>query len=471
MQIALAVALMFGGLGAALAAAKRLTLPELVELARRGNPGVMASGAAAMAMEAQALEARRHWFPSGELLSFVAPVPRIQCWGPGQVPPDDAITSRDMREQNCVTTNRNPRDDPYILITGLAGAWTRTELRLVQPLWDFGKISAGVAAAEAGVGALRERQAGIAYDVELNVNKAYWGLKLARELLDTLAEGSGYLDEAAKKIDKQLEEGSGTATVTDRLRVRVLRADVDARTLEAKRLEALALDGLRTLLGSEAPPELEVDDAPLEPLEIPPRPLAFYEDRARWNRPEVRALDFAVKAKRSLSDLERRREYPDLVLIATGSFAYAPTIDTPKNAFFSNPFNSLGAGVAAALRMQLDLGPKLARAERTRVEADEMELRRSEALGGISLEVRKTYGEMTEAGARVTAIRKGERSGKAWVTAVAQNFALGLAEARDFSDALLNFFQMRARYLQAVFDLNVATAALSRATGKPVAEP
>ena len=31
---------------------------------------------------------------------------------------------------------------------------------------------------------------------------------------------------------------------------------------------------------------------------------------------------------------------------------------------------------------------------------------------------------------------KGEKAGKAWITAVAQNFALGLAETRDFADGL-----------------------------------
>jgi len=293
-------------------------------------------------------------------------------------------------------------------------------------------------------------------------------VKLARELLDALNEGSGYIGDAQKKIDKQLEEGSGNVTVTDKLRLRTVRAEVDARLLEAKRGETFALAALRTLLGSEAPADLDVDDAAFEPLEIPSRAITYYEEQARYNRPEVRALDFAVKAKHALADLERRREYPDLVLIGTASFAYAPTIDTPKSAFVSNPFNSLGAGIAAALRMQLDLGPKLARANRLRLEAEEVDLRRADAMGGISLEVRKAYGEMTEAQARVEAVRKGEKAGKAWVTAVAQNFAIGLAEARDFSDALLAFFTMRARFLQSVFDENVAVAALSRATGTQI---
>ena len=53
-------------------------------------------------------------------------------------------------------------------------------------------------------------------------------------------------------------------------------------------------------------------------------------------------------------------------------------------------------------------------------------------------------------------------SASAWPHS-SQNFALGLAEARDLSDALQAFFQMRARYLQSVFDLNIAAWTLARA--------
>jgi outer membrane protein TolC len=451
------------------AIAKPYTLTELVDMARKGNPGIMAGGAAAEAMEFQASEARRFWFPSGELTSFVAPVPRIECRSAHQnrigINPADGTPGDQATD--CVSTNKDPLHDPGIL-GNLKGVWWRTDVKLIQPIFEFGKIAAGVDAAEAGVAALRHKQEGAAFDVELNVKKAYWGRKLARELLDALAEGSGYVGDAQKKIDKQLEDGSGNVTVTDKLRLRTVRAEVDARTLETKRLGELALLGLRTLIGNDAPADLDVDEEALEPLEIPERPLSYYQEQARLSRPEVRALDFALKAKYSLSDLERRREYPDLVLIGTASYGYAPTIDAPKNAFANNPFNTIGAGISAALRVPLDLGPKFARAGRVRAEAIEVDHRRREALGGIALEVSKAYGEVNEARARVAAVRTGERAGKAWVTAVAQNFAIGLAEARDFSDALLAFFTMRARYLQSVYDLNVAAAALGRATGTQV---
>ena len=88
-------------------------------------------------------------------------------------------------------------------------------------------------------------------------------------------------------------------------------------------------------------------------------------------------------------------------------------------------------------------------------------------MSGIMLEVRKAYGEVSEARQRVATMEKGQKAGKAWISAVAQNFAVGLAETRDFSDALIAFFGMRTRYLQAVYDLDIAMSSLARATGVP----
>src|SRR6478609_8219463 len=437
------------------ASAKKLSLPQLLEMAR-GNPGLQANAAAISASEAQVTEAKLNWLPQGDLLSILAPSPNIHCQNPFMGTTGGSATDL------CIKT-----DSPEARITDVSWnrVFTRTEVKLIQPVFDFGKISAGIEAAEAGVGVSRQKEAGARADIELNVRKAYYGLKFAREVIDMLDEGSSYVDDAQKKLDKDLANGTGNVSVTDKLRMRTVRAELDARILEAKRLQGFARDSLRTLLGSEAPSDIEVDDEEFEPPEVKEHPVSYYEDLAKANRPEVRMLEYAVKAKSALADLERRREYPDLVLIATGVFAYAQTVDDPQNAYYSHYFNSRSAGLAAALRMQLDLGPKIARARKTEAEAREITHRRSEALGGILLEVRKTYTESTEAASRVAAMDKGQKAGKAWISAVAQNFAVGLAEARDLSDALVAFFGMRTRYLQAVFDLYVARSALTRATG------
>jgi outer membrane protein len=448
------------------ASAKGYKLDELLDLARKGNPGLAAGEKATAGIEAQLLEARRSYYPTGELNSLLAQAPEIRCY--------DASGVRDPTGQKCSNTGTEAigaSSSGFLKAITPAGVFTRTELKLVQPIYTFGKLSAGVAAAESGVKASQERQIGIMADVELNIRKAYWGAKLARELLSTLNEGSKYLEQAEKKVEDELAEGSGDVTVTDRLRLRTTRAEIDARILEAKRGADLARSGLRALIGPGAPADLDVDDDPLDPLSIPGRTADQYEEAALRSRPEVKALQNMVAAKRSLAELESRKQYPDLFLIGTAAYAYASSVDTPLNAYYNDPFHSFSAGLAAGFRMPLDLFVKNARAAKLRAEADEAEQKRSEALSGIAFEIEKANAELKEAEERIKVVRKGEKAGRQWIAAIAQNLAVGLAETKDFSDALMAFFQARVRYAQSVYDYNIAAATLTRATGTDIAIP
>ena len=67
--------------------------------------------------------------------------------------------------------------------------------------------------------------------------------------------------------------------------------------------------------------------------------------------------------------------------------------------------------------------------------------------------------------------RVGEKAAKAWLVSVLQSEAAGLLEAKDLGDALVSYFTMRGRVIQAVFDWNVAVVALERASGKAFSAP
>jgi outer membrane protein len=432
------------------AAARPYKLDELLELARKSSPGLAAGAQQTAQIQAQLAEAKRSWMPTGELVSLVAPVPELRC-----IPNVDDCTRTNITEASL----------------NFKGVFTRTEVKLVQPIYTFGKISAGIDAAESGIAASKSREQGIVADLELNVRRAYWGAKLAREILETVKDGMSYLDQAQAQIEKNLSTGTGTSTVVDKLRLKAMRADVDGRVLEAQKLQSTAMGALRALIGPETPIDMEIDADPLEPPTIPERPLSQYEEQARLSRPEVQALNHLVKSKRALADLERRKQYPDLVLIGSASLAYASSIDNPKNAFFNDPFNTASAGLAAALRMPLDLGVRNARSARVQAEAEEAFHRRREALGGIGFEVDRAHADLVESQRRLKVMQSGEKTGKQWITNVAQNFATGLAETKDFADALVAFFGFRVKVLQATFDVNVAAATLSRAVGGSITSP
>jgi len=420
-----------------------LTLPELISLSR-SNPGIEAARESLGGFEARMAEAKRAWIPQGTVNFLTAPAPRVDC-SPG--------------EANCQTTNVNDSNQ-----FDVAGVFTRLELRVGMPIYTFGKISGAQDAAAAGVDAGRAQLDAARLQVINDVTRAYQGVKVAREILHTIAEGRDYMDKAMAKIEEDIEAGQGDATETDRLRLKVLTAEVDARTIEAKSLAELGLAALRVLV-PDAPRDLDVDDMPLTAIEKEPRPLAYYVELARAGRPEVRALNAGLTARKALEDVEYARMFPDLALVGTLNWANATSVDDPDNFFYNDPFNGFSAGIGALLTIPLDYGLKLARLDRAQAERREMEARRRQALGGIGLEIERAYAQLQEARARMVVSKGGERAARAWLVATYQNLMLGLVEPKELTDALLAFFTLRLRSLQAVYDVNAGWTSLGRSVG------
>jgi outer membrane protein TolC len=427
------------------AVAIKYDLPGLLALARAHNPGLEAARKAVEGFEGRLTEARFAWL-QGTFQGLLAPAPGIHC---------------QPSETNCLRT-----DTRVPGLSSISGVFTRVDLNVALPIYTWGKLTNARRAAEAGV-KIGHQQVRIArMQLELEVRRAYYGLKLAREALLTIAEGKGHLETAIKSIEKQLDQGKGGVTLPDMLRLKAFLAEVLARELEAKRLQALALSGMKVLTGVEH--ALEVDDRPLEPAPVKLASLQYYMTVASLNRPEARVLSAGVEARRANVAIERGKFFPDLALAGFFSYAFTSSVDFPQNAFFSNPYNTLSGGVGLALKLDLDYGLKVGRLKRARAELEELEANRRLALSGIKLEVEKAYREVTEAHERLAITQKGTRAARSWLVAQVQSLAAGLVEAKDLSDALLAFFTLRLREFQAMYDLNIALATLARAAGEPI---
>ena len=185
-------------LAASPAWAKKLTLPQLLEMAR-GNPGLQANAAATAAIGGAG--------DRGEAELAAAGRPAV---APGAVARTSVLQHlrRPAARRHCVQTT-----SPEASLSDVSWnqVFTRTEVKLIQPMYDFGKISAGIAAAEAGVGVSRQREAGARADLELNVRKAYYGLKFARDVHRHARRGVGLRRRRARRSSTRISP-TGPAT-------------------------------------------------------------------------------------------------------------------------------------------------------------------------------------------------------------------------------------------------------------------
>jgi outer membrane protein TolC len=359
-------------------------------------------------------------------------------------------------EINCLDATCT-MTDPQNFAWRFDGLFGGAQLDLTQPLFTFGKISHARSAARAGLDAQQALANEAAGDAAADAARAYWGLKLARELGYMLEDGIETISEAQANFDDRKD-----ITIQDRQRVAVLLAEAKAQRADAMQAEAQALAGLRAITNL---PDADIDDSELAAIE---RPLLDQQlvAAAAKNRPQRVAAAAGARAADELAAQQASYYFPDLALVGSAFISRAQGVTDPPGAFANDPYNRSGVGLVLALQWQLEPWTVKARTDRARAEAQKMKAQSALAALGASYDAQTAASEARAAKAKLEATTDGEKAARAWLASVLQNEAIGTAEAKDLADAYIAWFQMKARWAQAVFQWNVAVVRVGRATGE-----
>lgn len=417
----------------------RLTLDELIARSLSSSRASMARRDTDAA-RARAAEADAARLPKISALAFAAPSPDIDCLDP-----------------ECTTTD--PQDFE-VRLSGVLGGGT---LSITQPVFTFGKLSAIRAAARAGVRAQSALEDALAGDLAVEAARAYYGLKLARELVFMLEDGIAEIESARERLEERLQAGTGEATIQDRQRLETLLAEAKIQLTEARAAASSALAGVQAIAADDT---IDIDEEPLAAIEQELAAEDAVVAKAKQSRPEVRAADAGARAADDLTDFERGHYWPDLAVVGSVGITRASGVDDAPSAVYSEPFNNTSGALAVVLRWTVEPWTTRARVARARAAADKADDLRDLAETGATLDAKTAWGEASQARERVTAAEEGETAARAWLASVLQADAIGTAETRDLSDAYIAWFQMRARLATAIFQWNVATVRLGRATGE-----
>ncbi len=433
------------------AQAGHYNLSQLLERVRNEYAGVEAAREAKNVAEAQLSQANRLWFPTGDLTFGLTGTPKVQCLDANRSPNVNDCVRTDVVDLSHGSRNAFSFD----------GVALRFDAKLTQPLYTFGKIEAARAAAKAGRDAADGGVAQAKAEVSVQAQRAYWGLKWARASLATLDDGRGRLSDWVKRVDAAIEGGKSSYTETDLIRLKLALDTAELVILDVERAKQIAESALRVLTHDD---QVELDDSEIELVAGEMRPLAFYQDGALTHRPEARMLSAAGRAVHAQRSLRIAELLPDIGVQASFGYGYAQNVDTPQNAFMNHP-NTVGAGVYLVARTTLDIPERLAKFSEANAQLRQLDAKRREALGGIALEIDRSYADAIEAQKRADRSAHAEKIARGWYNAVDSNLQAGVAESRDLVDAARNYFELRLKHLQAIMDVNVTHAALERAAG------
>lgn len=413
------------------------TLPDAIAYALEHSGLIAAARLSTEALEAKLRQADWAQWPHASLKALLAPMPRQ--WG-----------------------------DPLKGGTDLSdwGLFAYTEISGTLPLYTFGKIANLKKAAEAGIDIGRAREEVARAETVYRVKTGFYALSLAQELLEVVREGRDYLEKARRHLEDLEKAEDPSYDPVDKMKLRVFDVQVQARELQARRAKNMAEAGLRVALGLDP-------NSPVTFVVFPPKALELPKDlsldslisQAVENRPEIKALRAALRAREAEVALKRAAFFPNLVLVGRFSYGYSNVADPQSSPFANDPFNSYAAGGGVGLEMDLEIGKKLGELREAQAEAEKVRQELEEARRGIGLEVTKIWAEVQDALALMAAREDAVSAARGWVIAKSDLYDNGLCDMNDLLTALVQFFQARLDHLQAIYDFNVAVAALERSLG------
>jgi outer membrane protein TolC len=357
------------------------------------------------------------------------------------------------------TTVYSPNSD-IALTSNMALAY-QVGVEGMVPLWTFGKITNLWDAAEADIEVGRHDIKKEKNLVRMNVRKAYYGLQLARDSLLLVREASKRIDKYLGDLERRVAEGEGDDI--ELLKLKMQRAELDARESEAARAEAIASSSLRFLIGAEGP--VDIPDEPLEPMKHRLGPVARYLEAARLYRPEINMARAGVLARRAQVRLERAKYYPDLGLMLQAKLVRAEEVTDQRNPFSADSGNFTSYGFALGLRWKLDFLPQSARVAQAEAQLEEMRATERFALGGVGVEVEKAFATAEDAWRRLDAWTRATQYAKQWLIKVQQGIDIGTFDDEDIVEPSKEYALRKFSQMSAAYDYNVAVAELSNATG------
>jgi outer membrane protein TolC len=362
-----------------------------------------------------------------------------------------------------------------------------TTLALTQPIFQGGRIFAGMRAAADAREASRQNLAETRSRLTLNAQTAYLDAILARELVIIQEENAKLAD--ARLLQVQQLEKAGRASRYDLLKARVDRANLEPALLQARSNTALADIELKQLLNypSEAVLVLvnELDTAALRAS------VASIVSSVAGvpNRASVRAAEATLDVRREGVRVARADFMPTISAFfnngytalpsASGfptvwgqtSAANCPAGSDPSRVCQNNgwyPDRSFGVQMAWPLfdglrtKGAVDLAGAQERVARAQLE---------QARELVAVEVARAQAEFTRADAVYNTLQQNTTEADEAYRIAALRFERGLGTQLEVNDAQFALLTARVNAARATIDYYLAAAELARSHGREVPPP
>jgi len=343
------------------------------------------------------------------------------------------------------------------------GPFYNFSVNAVLPLYTFGRLKHGAAAARNVVSARYAEGDKVRDDLTIEAVKAYWGVLSGDALVELTTEmrdSYGDLIEQAEAKDE-----TGDIDSNDVFEIKAAQYDIDMAFLTSVETAGLIRRSLGDFMDLAPGEQYDLSDADTPTIDLTIDDLGKLQARAAQRHPQLRALSAAVSALDESMLVERSNRWP--VILVGGGFGWArsPNRDSQDNPFVFDEFNYTRIAAAFNVRWDLNFAKHDLNYMRRKLQRDATEARRKALQMKVNIEVHEALGSLLTQSELLAAARASRRESRRWLRTAADDFDLGIGEAQPLIRAYRADYRLQATVIQSEYDLNVALAELALVLG------
>lgn len=415
-----------------------ITLDESVRIALKNNYSMLAEGEKLKASEAGVGEASSAFLPKLDLSeTFMRSDNPVSVFG-------SKLNQRRFEASDFAIDKLN---DPSPI-----NDWG-FRAQVIQPLFNGGKELVGLKRAKLSLESAKMTHERARMETVYEAVQAYWGVALAGEYVRVA-------DMAMKSTEEHLKlaqsfYGQGMLIGSEVLLAKVHLADVKEMLIKARNREATAKAALNTILARPQDTPVTVSER-LEYREFTGS-LAELQEEALKDRPDLEGMSSDVRNMDEGIRMAKTDYLPNLNLIGRYD------IDTKDFAGHGGDSYTLMGVASWNIFDGFMTTSKVREASAKRNAASYMMDGMRE---GVLFEVRKAFYDLDEARQRIEVSSAAVAEGEEGLRIINKRFGAGMAKTLDVLDAETALTRASTNSVQALYDYNVAVAALKLAAGR-----
>lgn len=413
---------------------KNLTLDESIKIGLQNSHQLHSSGMGVTSSRARLSEVNAALLPS---LSFQGSYTRLSPIAPFSI--TTPFGNFDIT-QNIVNT--------YDL-----------KFTLQQPIFTGFRLSGSSNIAEYNYLATEQDYKADKNTLIYNIKNAYWTLFKANEVKKVVDENVEQVKAHLGDVQNLFKQG--LATKNDVLRVQVQQSEAELRQIDANNGVRLAIISLNNTINIPLSTQIKIAEE-VNPQNDVVRNIDELTEAAYKNRPELKSMDFRVKASESAITVAKSGWYPQVFL--QGNYDYA----RPNQRVFPSTDQFKGTwDVSLVMQMNLwnwgQTTDQTTQAESQYQQAKDTYLTLKD---GVTLEVTQNYLNVLRAKDRVAVAEGSVSQAEENYRVTSEKYKNGLVLNTDLIDAEVDLLQAKTNHVQSLVDYELAKANLEKSIGE-----